>query len=96
MSDVKELVRTHDTTKTPKMHNVYLINDDYTTFGHVVYVLTTIFGKGEQEAEKIVMQVHYNGKALVGSYPKEVALTKVKKVKDVSRRAGYPLIAEID
>ena len=65
MSDVKELVRTHDTTKTPKMHNVYLINDDYTTFGHVLYVLTTIFGKGEQEAEKIVFQIHYNGKALV-------------------------------
>lgn len=96
MSDVKELIRTNNITKTPKMHNVYLINDDYTTFDHVLYVLTTIFGKGEQEAKKIVLQIHFSGKAVVGSYPKEVALTKVKKVKDVSRRAGYPLVAEID
>ena len=41
------------------------------------------------------MKIHYEGKALVGSYPKDVALTKVKKVKDLSRQKGYPLKAEI-
>ena len=94
-SGVKELTRTEDITKTPKMSNVYLINDDFTTFDHVVYILNTIFSKSTIEAEKITMKIHYEGKALVGSYPKDVALTKVKKVKDLSRQKGYPLKAEI-
>ena len=94
-SGVKELVRTEDITKTPKMSDVYLINDDFTTFDHVVYILNTIFGKSKTEAESITMKIHHEGKALVGSYPKDIAMSKVKNVKDLSRKAGLPLKAVI-
>ena len=49
-SGVKELTRTEDITKTPKMSNVYLINDVFTTFDHVVYILNTVFSKSTIEA----------------------------------------------
>lgn len=79
-----------------RQYNVFLINDDYTTFEFVISILIKVFRKSESEAEKITMNVHRNGKGLAGTYTREIALMKVKLVRSMAESAGYPLQAEIE
>ena len=61
----------------PKMYQVLLHNDDYTTMEFVVNILMTVF--------------HKRGKGIAGVYPHEIAETKVDKTHFLAREAGYPL-----
>ena len=83
-------------TKTPKMYRVLLLNDDYTTMEFVVNVLEGVFQKSPAEAFRLMMLVHTQGQATCGTYTFEVAETKVKTVRDMAQREGYPLQATID
>ena len=77
-------------------YRVILINDDYTTFEFVVYVLMNIFGKGLDEAERITMLVHQSGKGVAGTYLREIAEMKVKLVHELAQANDYPLQAQIE
>jgi len=55
--------------------------------------LTNVFRKSIEESEKIMLDVHNNGKAICGVYTKEIALTKVSQVKTMARKAKFPLKA---
>lgn len=79
----------------PKMYKVFLLNDDFTTFDHVINVLMTIFQKNYFEAAQITMQIHESGKGLAGTYIRDIAKSKAKKVESCSRQAGYPLRTEV-
>jgi ATP-dependent Clp protease adaptor protein ClpS len=91
---LKERVEIKD--QEPKLFNVILLNDDYTTMEFVMQVLETLFQKSPAEAYRIMMHVHRNGRGLAGVYPFEVAETKVEKVTELSREAGFPLRATIE
>jgi len=78
-------------TKRPRLYNVFLHNDDYTTMEFVIYVLKRHFSKTEQEAEDIMLQVHHKGLGLCGTYTFEVAETKVNKVMKEAKREEHPL-----
>jgi ATP-dependent Clp protease adaptor protein ClpS len=80
----------------PKLFNVILLNDDYTTMEFVIQILETLFQKSPAEAFRIMMQVHRNGRGLAGVYTWEVAETKAEQVAALSRDAGYPLRATIE
>jgi ATP-dependent Clp protease adaptor protein ClpS len=80
----------------PKLYNVLLLNDDYTTMEFVLQILETLFQKSPAEAYQIMMHVHRNGRGLAGVYPWEVAETKAEKVASLSHDAGYPLRATIE
>jgi ATP-dependent Clp protease adaptor protein ClpS len=83
-------------TQEPKLYNVILLNDDYTTMEFVLQILETLFQKSPAEAYQIMMHVHRNGRGLAGVYTWEVAETKVEKVASLSHEAGYPLRATIE
>lgn len=83
-------------SQNPKLFNVILLNDDYTTMEFVLQILETLFQKSPAEAYRIMMHVHRNGRGLAGVYPWEVAETKVEQVASLSREAGYPLRATIE
>ena len=89
--DVKE--RTEIQNQDPKLFNVILLNDDYTTMEFVLQILETLFQKSPADAYRIMMQVHLNGRGIAGVYPWEVAETKVETVESLAREAGYPLRA---
>jgi ATP-dependent Clp protease adaptor protein ClpS len=91
---VKERVEIKN--QEPKLFNVILLNDDYTTMEFVMQILETLFQKSPAEAYRIMMHVHRNGRGLAGVYPWEVAETKVEKVAELSREAGFPLRATIE
>ena len=80
----------------PKLFNVVLLNDDYTTMEFVLQILETLFQKSPAEAYQIMMHVHRNGRGLAGVYPWEVAETKAEQVASLSHDAGYPLRATIE
>ena len=65
-------------------------NDDFTTMEFVVMVLQTVFFKDEAEAETIMLAVHHSGKAVVGVYSYDIAVSKVRKAMDMARRNGFP------
>ena len=91
---VKERVEIKN--QEPKLFNVILLNDDYTTMEFVMQILETLFQKSPAEAYRIMMHVHRNGRGLAGVYPFEVAETKVEKVTELAREAGFPLRATIE
>lgn len=89
------LERTKPTTKEPTLYKVVLHNDDYTTMEFVVEILETVFHKAPAEAFRIMLQVHTQGLGLCGSYPYEIAETKVTVVHDLARQHGFPLRASV-
>ncbi len=82
--------------QNPRLYNVILLNDDYTTMEFVLEILETLFQKSPAEAFGIMMNVHRNGRGLAGVYTWEVAETKVDKVASLAAEAGYPLRATIE
>ncbi|MGF1462170.1 MAG: ATP-dependent Clp protease adapter ClpS [Maricaulaceae bacterium] len=84
-------VKTRPKTKKPSMYRVLLLNDDYTPMEFVVAILQRIFKKSKEEATRIMLHVHNMGVGVCGTYPYEVAETKVAQVIDAARRAQHPL-----
>lgn len=84
------------TPKEPRKHNVLVLNDDFTTFEFVIEVMMTVFSKTRQEAENIAETTHYNQKAIVGTYPLDIARSKVAKAVKMARNEGFPLKFEIN
>ena len=80
----------------PSMFKVVLLNDDYTTMEFVVHVLQQVFSKTPEEAYRIMMQVHLQGKGICGTYTFEIAETKVDAVHALAQENGFPLRAEIE
>lgn len=92
--DVQEKTRTK--TAKPPLFRVLLHNDDYTTMEFVIHVLESIFDKSPAEAHRIMMFVHTQGVGVCGTYTHEIAETKVDRVHEEAREAGYPLRATLE
>ena len=80
----------------PKKFNVVMYNDDFTTMEFVVSVLVDIFHKSEFEAERIMMAVHRSGKAIVGTYSYDIAVSKVTKATNRAKREGFPFRVTVE
>lgn len=80
--------------KQPKMYKVVLHNDDSTTMGFVIAILTKVFHRTVDEAVEITKNIHFNGRDIAGSpYTKEVAEEKVSETVSFARANGFPLVA---
>jgi ATP-dependent Clp protease adapter protein ClpS len=82
--------------KAKKSFKVFLHNDDTTTMELVVFVLTSIFDKSEEQARTIMMQVHNEGLGMAGAYSLETARSKASAVKLIARAQGFPLKCTIE
>lgn len=82
--------RTDSRLKEPKQYNVIMINDDFTTMEFVVEVLVEVFHKDELTAQALMINVHKNGQAVVGKYPYDIAVTKVRIALDKAKEQGFP------
>lgn len=84
----KEKVRTR--LKEPKHYRVMMHNDDFTTMEFVVDILIHIFRKDQIEAERLMLLVHKSGRAAVGVYPYDIAVTKVQTAAARASEEGFP------
>ena len=93
VNSLKEV--TKNKTKKPKLFQVLLLNDDYTTMEFVVEVLRRFFGKSIDAAHALMLKIHIEGEAVCGVYSHDVAQTKVSQVIDFSRKNDQPLMCVI-
>lgn len=93
-----EAVATETRTKTekPKLFKVILHNDDFTTMEFVVHVLETVFGLGEQESMRIMLEVHVKGAGVAGTFTYEVAEMKVAKTLSLAKAYEFPLMCTME
>lgn len=78
-------------TAPPPMYQVVLLNDDYTPMEFVVKVLQKFFGKNHEDATRIMLAVHNEGRGVCGVYPRDVAATRIAQVSQYARARQHPL-----
>lgn len=93
---IKPIFKDKISIKKPRKFKIIFFNDDFTPFFFVNKILTVIFNKTEDEAQIITSQIHTDGKAVVGIYPKEIAETKYTQTMYNSQKNGFPLHCEIE
>lgn len=76
---------------SPKMYRVLILNDDFSPMDFVVLVLKRFFNKSEEDAIKVMLDVHKKGSGTAGVYTLEVAEMKVMQVNQFSRMNQHPL-----
>ncbi len=77
--------------RCPKSYQVVMLNDDYTTQDFVIAVLVDVFRKSQQEATALMLSIHREGRAVVGIYSYDIAVSKVRKTTSLARKADFPL-----
>lgn len=78
-------------TETPSMWTVVFLNDDFTPMQFVVHLLIAIFHQSTEDAVRIMLAVHHEGRAAVGSYTREIASNKAEQVMLMASSAQHPL-----
>ncbi|MBF0131365.1 MAG: ATP-dependent Clp protease adapter ClpS [Magnetococcales bacterium] len=78
-------------TQEPPSYKVVLLNDDFTPMDFVVDLIMTFFRQSLEDATRIMLNVHYEGRGVCGIYPREIAETKVFEVNNHAHRSGHPL-----
>lgn len=89
-------VRSRSRTSTPPLFKVLMHNDDYTTMEFVVQMLEMVFHKSPAEAQRIMLNIHLNGIGMCGTFPWEIAETKVNRVHLLARESGFPLKCSLE
>jgi ATP-dependent Clp protease adaptor protein ClpS len=89
--DTELLTRDEEKLKEPREYVVILLNDDYTTREFVVEILMLIFHKRNEEANKIMHNVHNTGRGVAGIYTWDIAHTKANQVHAIAKQYDYPL-----
>lgn len=77
--------------KPPSMYKILLLNDDFTPMEFVIEVLKMFFSMNQEQATRIMLEVHMEGVGVCGIYPSDIASTKVKQVVEFSRKNQHPL-----
>ena len=77
--------------KEPNQYSVVFHNDDFTPMEFVTLILMHIFFKTEADALNLMMKVHQEGKALIGTYSYDIASSKADTATNLARKNGYPL-----
>ena len=82
--------------KKPPLYKVMMMNDDYTPMDFVVEVLQQFFYMDREQANRVMLTVHTAGRAVCGTYTRDVAETKAALVNQYSRENEHPLLCEIE
>ncbi|MDR0998425.1 MAG: ATP-dependent Clp protease adaptor ClpS [Treponema sp.] len=90
-NDTRLANKSREKLKEPEQFRVILLNDHYTTMEFVVDILIGIFHKNEEDANRIMLDVHRRGRGIVGTYPFDIAQTKASQVHTAAREQEFPL-----
>lgn len=70
-----------------KVWNVVVWDDPVNLMSYVVYVLQRVFGYPRELANKLMLEVHHQGKSLVASEPREQAELHMQQLHQYGLRA---------
>lgn len=82
----------------PPLFRVRLINDDFTPMDFVIAVLQRFFTMDREKATRLMLEVHHQGSAIAGVYPRDIAETRSRQVAEYAQTHQHPLqcVVEID
>ena len=85
-------VATRDKVRVEKPHQYKVVfhNDDFTTMEFVTEVLRRVFNKPVDEAVALMMKVHREGRAIVGIYSYDIAMTKASMPFSICQSMSLP------
>ena len=88
-TQVDTIVKTKVTV--PSRWSVILHNDDYTPMEFVVMILREVFNKPFDQATEITLHIHNHGRGVAGTYPKDIASSKVSEADLIRKAYKHPL-----
>lgn len=77
--------------KLPSIYKVIILNDDFTPMEFVSSVIQKVFNKTHDHATRIMLQIHTEGIGICGTYPFEIAETKMNQVLNLAKESQHPL-----
>lgn len=80
----------------PPMFRLIYLNDNKTSMEFVVLSLVNYFDYTESTAEKIALDIHESGSAVVAVLPYELAEQKGCEITLLARAKGYPLQIKLE
>ncbi|MDR2364218.1 MAG: ATP-dependent Clp protease adaptor ClpS [Spirochaetaceae bacterium] len=83
--------RREEKLQEPEEFRVILLNDHYTTMDFVVDILILVFHKNENDANRIMLDIHRKGRGTAGVYLWDIAQTKMEQVHSLARENDFPL-----
>lgn len=82
--------------KEPPMFRIIYINDNQTSVEFVISSLMEYFDHSAESAEKILLDIHASGAAVVAVLPYEIAEQKGIEITVAARTAGFPLQIKLE
>ena len=80
--------------KRPPLYKVVIFNDDVSTYQCVIDILINYFNTSDDDAFRFAVKVDVEGSATAGTYPKDIADTKIALANSDLKTTGYPLKIE--
>jgi len=77
--------------KLPSVYKVIILNDDFTPMEFVAGVIQKVFNKTADDATRIMLKIHTEGTGICGTYPLEIAETKMNQVLNLAKESQHPL-----
>jgi ATP-dependent Clp protease adaptor protein ClpS len=96
MSQIETKNKTSIKLKEPPMYKIIYMNDDQTSLEFVINSLVEYFEYDAVTAEKITMDIHGTGSAVVAVLPYELAEQKGIEITVSARSEGYPLQIKLE
>ena len=96
VKDPKTRTKGDEGLKEPSMFLAVLLNDDFTPMDFVIALLVEVFHHTQDQASKLMWDVHTKGKAIAGRYTFEICETKVAMVLALAKKHGHPLQAVVE
>lgn len=94
--DTKTRIAVQEDLKEPSMFKLIYLNDNTTSMEFVIESLVDIFDYNSVTAEKITIDIHEEGSAVVAVLPYELAEQKGIEVTVSARANNYPLQVKLE
>lgn len=95
-SETRTRIKPSEQIKEPTMFRVVYLNDNETTVDFVVESLIEFFDYTPETAERITIDIHETGSAIVAVLPFEIAEQKGIEVTMSARSQSYPLQVKLE
>jgi ATP-dependent Clp protease adaptor protein ClpS len=95
-TEISSRTRTVEKITEPPLFRVIYINDNQTTVDFVIESLIEFFDYTQELAEKLTLDIHQEGSAVVAVLPFEIAEQKGVEVTVSARSQNYPLQIKLE